>query len=80
MEINEILIGSKTSEDRKSTTKNIKTLIELFDDYSRIVSEAKYKAKKEKGLKILRPNQMLQRLPVALAQVKVGNTSENLLN
>ena len=80
MEINEILIGSKTSEDRKSTTKNIKTLIELFDDYSRIVSEAKYKAKQEKGLKILRPNQMLQRLPVALAQVKVGNTSENLLN
>ena len=80
MEINEILIGSKTSEDRKSTTKNIKTLIELFDDYSRIVSEAKYKAKQEKRLKILRPNQMLQRLPVALAQVKVGNTSENLLN
>ena len=23
---------------------------------------------------------MLQRLPIALAQVKVGNTSENLLN
>ena len=24
--------------------------------------------------------QMLQRLPIALAQVRVGNTSENLLN
>ena len=24
--------------------------------------------------------QMLQRLPIALAQVKAGNTSENLLN
>ena len=24
--------------------------------------------------------QMLQRLPIALSQVKVGNTSENLLN
>ena len=33
-----------------------------------------------KGTKILRPTQMLQRLPVALAQVKAGNTSENLLN
>ena len=32
------------------------------------------------GLKILTPKQMLQRLPIALAQVKAGNNSENLLN
>ena len=31
-------------------------------------------------LKILRPKQMLERLPIALAQVKAGNNSENLLN
>ena len=31
-------------------------------------------------LKILTPKQMLQRLPIALAQVKVGNNLENLLN
>ena len=31
-------------------------------------------------LKILTPKQILQRLPIALAQVKAGNTSENLLN
>ena len=31
-------------------------------------------------LKILTPKQMLQRLPIALAQVKAGNSSENLLN
>ena len=31
-------------------------------------------------LKILTPNQMLQRLPIALEQVKAGNNSENLLN
>ena len=31
-------------------------------------------------LKILAPKQMLQRLPIALAQVKPGNNSENLLN
>ena len=30
--------------------------------------------------KILNPAQMLQRLPIALAQVKAGNTSSNLLN
>ena len=29
---------------------------------------------------MLTPKQMLQRWPVALAQIKVGNTSENLLN
>ena len=32
------------------------------------------------NLKMLSPKQMLQRLPIALAQVKVGNTSWNLLN
>ena len=29
---------------------------------------------------MLTPKQMLQRLPIALAQVKVGNNSESLLN
>ena len=37
-------------------------------------------ANKGKGLKILTPNQMLKRLPIALAQVKAGNNSESLLN
>ena len=38
------------------------------------------KEKKGKGLKILIPKQVLQILPIALALVKAGNTSENLLN
>ena len=32
------------------------------------------------GLKISTPNQMLKTLPIALAQIKVGNNSESLLN
>ena len=32
------------------------------------------------NLKIISPKQMLQRLAIALAQVKACNTSENLLN
>ena len=32
------------------------------------------------GLKILPPKQLLQRLPMAVAQIKTGNNSENLLN
>ena len=43
-------------------------VIKLFNDYSSIASEAKYKAKQWKGLKI------------SLTQVKAGNTWENLLN
>ena len=31
-------------------------------------------------IKILTPKQVLQRLPIALAQVKAGKISENLLN
>ena len=31
-------------------------------------------------LKVLKPRQMLQRSPIALAQVKKGNNSESLLN
>ena len=36
--------------------------------------------KKRKRLKISTPKQMLQRLPIALAQVKAGNNSESLLD
>ena len=49
-----------------------------------MVLDAAYKSKQNetngKGLKILTPKQMLQRLPIALAQVKAGNNLESLLN
>ena len=47
-----------------------------------MILEAKKLAKEQEGtgLKILAPNQMLKRLPIALAQIKAGNNSENLLN
>ena len=38
------------------------------------------KRKQGTGLEILTPKQMLQLSPIALAQVKAGNNSENLLN
>ena len=61
-------------------------MIDVLNDNSRIKSEAIYKAKqneankKPTGLKILTAKQMLQRLPIALAQVKAGNNSEIILN
>ena len=58
--------------------------VNFFRDYIEMLSDAIYDAKQNKtvgtGLKILSPKQMLQRLPIALAQVKAGNNSESLLN
>ena len=59
-------------------------VINFFRDYIEMLSDAKYDAKENgtngTGIKILTPKQMFQRLPIALAQVKAGNNSENLLN
>ena len=79
------------SEKQSYTIKNVKNLydsgpkiINLLNDNAKIRSEAIYKPKQNKtdgtGLKILTPKQMLQRLSIALAQVKAGNNSERLLN
>ena len=74
----------------KLDTKNVENLydsrqkvIDLLNDNSRVKSEAIYKANEKTtgtGLKILTIKQMLQRLLIALAQVKTGNNSESLLN
>ena len=45
-----------------------------------MMSEPKVKTTKRMGFKILTPKQMLQRLLIALSQVKAGNNSESLLN
>ena len=47
-----------------------------------MILEAKNLAEEREGtgLKILTPNQILKRLPIALAQIKTGNNSESLLN
>ena len=51
-----------------------------FHGYSSMLYETKYRATTVKGLKILTPKQVLQRLPIALAQIKAGNNSKSLLN
>ena len=45
-----------------------------------MISQAKYKVIHGVGINVVILKQMLQRLPIALAQVKAGNTSEKLLN
>ena len=79
------------NQKNKKTIYNIEMIykarnetIKFYDHYSLMMSEAKSKAKQNEtkgtGLKILTPKQMLQRLPIALAQVKAGNNSQKLLN
>ena len=77
----------KSEEQKKiiDNTKNISNLreevVKMFNDYARNMSRNIYDSKQEgTGLKILIPKQMLQRLPISLAQTKAGNSSQSLLN
>ena len=86
-QLNFIRRGNKNQEQRQALN-NINNLynardmvIKFIEDYGSMILEAKKFVKQEgKGLKILTPNQMLKRLPIALAQIKAGNNSESLLN
>ena len=55
--------------------KQAKGFASILDRVARIA-----KVSDHEQLKILTPKQMLQRLPLALTQVKAVNTSQNLLN
>ena len=88
--LNNVKIGKKTDE-QKEVINNLEKfynsreeVINFFRDYIEMLSDAKYDAKQDEttgtGLKILTLKQMLQRLPIALAQAKAGNNSESLLN
>ena len=52
----------------------------MFNNYANNMSKNIYKSKQGEGLKVLARKQMLQRLPITLAQVKTGNNPESLLN
>ena len=79
--------NNRKSKEQKNSLYNIETLykarneaIKFYDDYSLIMSEANIIATKETALKMLTSKQRLQRLPIALAQLKSRNNSEILLN
>ena len=46
----------------------------------KILKFNKQNQQKGQGIKILTPNQMLNRLPIALAQLQAGNNSNKLKN
>ena len=69
---------------KKHVLDNAKALLEgremVFKAFESRIFQKSEESQKGEGLKILTPNQMLKRLPIALAQVKAGNNSESLLN
>ena len=85
-----IYAGKKTPKQKEvisSLEKSYSSREEVtnfFSNYIEMLSDANYDARNNetqgKGLKILTLKQMLQRLPIALSQVKAGNNSEGLLN
>ena len=72
-QVNNLLSDFKNDEKIKMI-KNPNKIIGIVEKILDLNQE------KRRGLKILTPMQMLQTLPVALAKVKAGNESENLLN
>ena len=88
--LNIIRRGNKNVNQRKTLANinihfNVRnSAIKFIEDYSSMILGAKKLAKEQEGtgLKILtpNPNQMLKRLPIALAQIKAGNNSESLVN
>ena len=86
--LNKIRRGNKNANQKKALANiNIhfnarNSAIKFIEDYGSMILEEKKLAKEQEGtgLKILTPNQMLKRLPIALAQIKAGNNSESLLN
>ena len=88
--VNKVKIGGKNCEQEKVVTnlenfyKSREQVLNFLRDYTKMFIDASYNAKQDEtkgtGLKILTPKQLLQRSPVALAQVKAGNNSENLIN
>ena len=53
---------------------NIVKVVKMILDFNKIEQQ------EGQGIKILTPNQMLNRLPIALAQLKAGNNSNELKN
>ena len=87
--LNSIKIGKKTFKQKETINnpekfyKSREEVINFFRDYAEMLSDANYNSKhsetKRTGLKLLTPKKMLQRLPIALAQVKGSINSESLL-
>ena len=68
---------SKEEIEIEKPDKTLK-IVEKIPDFNKKIQKKKKKI--AHGLKILTPDQMFNRLPITLAQLKGGNNSEKLKN
>ena len=88
--LNEVKIEAKIDKQKKVINNlnefyhSWEEVVSFSRDYTKMILDANHEAKQDeasgKGLKILTPKQLFQKLPIALAQVKAGNISENVLS
>ena len=75
--INNVITSNEFVLDYVTFDKNVSS---SDSDNKQDFSDSEFSDKKESGLKILTPNQMLSRSPITLAHLKAGNNSEKLKN
>ena len=75
--INNVITNIEFVLDYVTFDKNVSS---SDSDNKQDFSDSEFSDKKESGLKILTPNQMLSRSPITLAHLKAGNNSEKLKN
>ena len=82
IQVNVINSGLKDWKEKITNMSEKEKKIEKPNEIVNIVEDILEFNRKQQGqvLKILTPNQMLNRLPISLAQLKAGNNSEKLKN
>ena len=76
---------SNILKKKKQKKNTLESLYALFEGKEKVLIVFKsglfpLKSVQDTYVNILTPKQIIQRLSIALAQVKAGNTSENLVN
>ena len=69
---------SSVSTNQKKMRRYVRDLEDIADLYN--IKSGSDTSKKGEGLKILTNKQMLNRLPIKLAQIQAGNNSKSLKN
>ena len=67
----------KKMSEEEIENEDPESIVEIVE---KILKFNKQNQQKGQGIKILTPNQMLNRLPIALAQLQAGNNSNKLKN
>ena len=77
LRLNDLKEEIKKMSEAEIENEGPESIVEIVE---KILKFSKQNQQKGQGIKILTPNQMLNRLPIALAQLQAGNNSNKLKN